>query len=86
MLHTSKLIGGKNMFKLIKLAFYAAVGYAIYELYLGMTQGREEGSSGGGGGSSRYGAITGGGEGMEIESEDESGTSIPHHVGRGVVR
>ena len=76
------------MFKLIKLAFYAAVGYAIYELYLGMTQGAGQGGGGGGGGGfgqSRYGAITGPGEGMDVESEDESGTSIPHTVGRGVV-
>ena len=74
------------MFKLIKLAFYAAVGYAIYELYQGMTQGGGQGEGGGGGfGQSRYGAMTGPGEGMDVESEDESGTSIPHTVGRGVV-
>ena len=74
------------MFKLLKLAFYAAVGYAIYELYLGMTQRAGESSeSFGEGGARGGGAFTGGGEGMQIESEDESGTSIPHTVGRGVV-
>ena len=78
------------MFKLLKLAFYAAVGYAIYELYLGMTQGGSQGFGGGGDrsqsrGFGSTGAMTGAGEGMEIESEDESGTSIPHTVGRGVV-
>src|SRR3954447_9272999 len=37
-----------DMFRLIKLAFYAVLGYALYELYQGMTA-----ETGGGGGSSR---------------------------------
>ena len=62
--------------------FVALVGYAIYELYLGMT---EEYSRGGSRGERARGAITGGGEGMETETIDESGAAVPRTVGRGVV-
>jgi hypothetical protein len=86
--------GGITMFRLIKLAVYALLGYAIYEIYLGMTG---EGSSSGGRRSrdldralnrddeGRMGALTGPGVGHEERTLDLNGTSIPHQVGRGVI-
>jgi hypothetical protein len=84
------------MFRLIKLAFYAAIGYALYELYQGMTSesggarlagGRGRGSldraldeTGG-----RMQTLTGRGTGMRESTLDPDGGSIPHQVGRGVV-
>jgi hypothetical protein len=90
------------MFRLIKLALYALVGYALYEVYQGMSQGSGGGgggfaSRGAGGGRSRefdraanssqgrYGTLTGGeGQGESTMSQDASGASVPHQVGRGV--
>ena len=71
------------MFKLIKLAFYVAIGYALYELY----QGFNEASAGnmGGGRRSRGQTFSGEGEGMDERSEEPSGMSASHQVGRGVV-
>ena len=70
------------MFKLIKLAFYVVIGYALYELY----QGFQEANGGmGGQGGGRAQNITGEGGGMEERSEEPSGMSVPHKVGRGVV-
>ena len=66
------------MFRLIKLAFYVLIGYALYELYLGFT----EGSPGMAG---RGQNLTGEAEGMEERSEEPSGMSASHKVGRGVV-
>ncbi len=81
------------MFRLIKLALYAVIGYALYEMYQGMTQQQNSRSSGGGGGSygGSYGnsetgaALTGGGSGMLDTASDSSGAAIRHTVGRGVV-
>jgi hypothetical protein len=67
------------MFKLIKLAFYVVIGYALYELYMGF----KEGSPAMGGGRGQN--ISGEGEGMEERSEEPSGMSSSHTVGRGVV-
>ena len=78
------------MFRLIKLAMYALVGYVLYELYQGMTQpqgGRpssEGGSFGPEGGA--FGQFTGGGEGITDTATDDSGIEMPHRVGRGVIR
>jgi hypothetical protein len=69
------------MFRLLKLAFYVVIGYALYELYLGFTQGagnREEKAE-------RGQTMSGPGEGMEERSEEASGMSASHRVGRGVV-
>ena len=80
------------MFRLIKLAMYAMIGYVLYELYQGMTQqqgGRSFGQSSGGGsfgGGGSYGAFTGGGEGMLDTAADNAGGEMPHRVGRGVIR
>ena len=81
------------MFRLIKLAFYAMLGYALYELYQGMSsestgsRGRRRGNldralneSGG-----RMQTLTGRGSGMHEDTLDRDGGSIPHQVGRGVV-
>ena len=81
------------MFRLIKLAMYAMIGYVLYELYQGMTQqqgGRSIGDSSGGsfgaGRGGSYGAFTGGGEGMLDTAADNTGGEMPHRVGRGVIR
>jgi hypothetical protein len=68
------------MFKLIKLAFYVVIGYALYELYLGFTEGAPSME-----GRRREENMTGEGEGMEERSEEPSGMSASHKVGRGVV-
>jgi len=86
------------MFKLIKLAIYVFLGYALYELYQGMTteSGAQSGSRQGGGGQrsgsgdrggrSRQGRMTGrGGSGMSETTQEPAGTSQRHKVGRGVV-
>ena len=71
------------MFKLIKLAFYVVIGYALYELYQGF---QEAGSMGGGQRRGEGGqTLTGEGEGMEERSQEPSGMSTSHKVGRGVV-
>jgi hypothetical protein len=88
------------MFRLIKLALYAAIGYALYELYLGMTQQYQQGGGGGqwggaGSGRSSFGDslevgspraqnLSGAGEGTDVATGDASGTSVTHRVGRGV--
>ena len=76
------------MFRLIKLALYGVLAYAIYELYQGMTQ--EEGRPTGRKPrqSDRQPSrqnITGPGRGTRTESEEASGMSASHAVGRGVV-
>jgi hypothetical protein len=85
------------MFKLIKLAIYAMIGYALYELYQGMMQqqggGGNRGGLGGAGGGSfgqsrsggNIGSMTGGGSGIIDTTGDASGTQVPHAVGRGVI-
>ena len=92
------------MFRLIKLALYALVGYALYELYQGMVQGggmqsmmgggQQGGQGQQGGRGERFGErlnigaannITGGGAGKTQRTEEPSGTSTTHAVGRGVI-
>jgi len=77
------------MFKLLKLAFYAIIGYALYELYQGMmqrpAQASDEGMRSFGEGGGRHGQITGPGLGKDDVTSDESGAEIHHRVGRGVV-
>jgi hypothetical protein len=82
------------MFRLIKLAVYALLGYAIYEIYLGMTGDQSSSSVSGSrdlnralnsSDEGRMGALTGEGIGHEERTLDLNGTSIPHQVGRGVV-
>ena len=77
------------MFKLLKLAFYVLVGYALYELYLGFSaEGGGESQprrAARGGQRQRHGNISGPGEGRRVKTGETGGTSAPHRVGRGVV-
>ena len=87
------------MFRLIKLALYAFVGYSIYQLYLGMRQQQQQGggrrrSSGAFGreydaglsDQTRTGQnLTGAGRGRAEVTLDNDGGSVRHNVGRGVV-
>jgi hypothetical protein len=86
------------MFRLIKLGFYALIGYAIYEIYQGMTsehrlsdrslgrQGARQGVSHPSGIGSRDNAenMSGPARGQVEESQEGDGGSTPHRVGRGV--
>ena len=83
------------MFRLIKLGFYVLIGYALYELYQGMTTGQFSSGGGGQGGRGdlnralnsergRMQTLTGEGEGRVEKTLDASGGSVPHRVGRGV--
>ena len=76
--------------RLLKLIALALLGYVIYELYLGMS----EGGHGDGGDRRRPGQqrrgraggerLTGAGRGMKTQVEDRSGESRSQTVGRGV--
>jgi hypothetical protein len=91
------------MFRLIKLAIYGLLGYAIYEFVRGMTQGSGAsqamsmgGQQGQGGGSRDLNRalnddpgrsnMTGPARGERVMSQEPSGESVPHMVGRGVVQ
>ena len=83
------------MFRLIKLAMYALVGYSLYQLYQGIMQQQQQG--GGAFAASRtqdYNAglsdatgqnLTGAGRGQVEETLDNDGGSVRHSVGRGVI-
>ena len=78
---------------LIKLAIYGGIGYLVYQTFF--SEEASTGSSQGGsrGGSSRQGQrrstggsqMTGGGKGQTEKTEDASGASTGHRVGRGVI-
>ena len=91
------------MFKLIKLALYGLIGYALYEFLRGLREGESVLQGGGmerrqGGGRELDSALegegtpgraqnmTGPGRGQTVTTEEASGESVPHVVGRGVVR
>jgi hypothetical protein len=81
------------MFRLIKLALYWLIGYALYELYLGFTQAGEQREAGG---QSQPGALEEGtgpeepgrrrSDRVISETHDESGFAARHEVGRGALR
>jgi len=81
------------MFRLIKLAMYAFVGYSLYQLYQGMMQQQQGGGAGafsggtseGGSAASRGQNLTGAGAGRTVETLDNDGGSVRHSVGRGVI-
>jgi hypothetical protein len=80
------------MFRLIKLALWGLVGYALYELYQGFKEGGQGQQSGGFGDRMGMGQqsgggmnMTGGGSGMDSTTEEASGMSSRHTVGRGVI-
>jgi len=88
------------MFRLIKLAVYALIGYALYEFFRGLSttapagaaaQGRQGGpprEQQGERGESGSGNMqfSGPGQGRREKSEESSGEAVPHIVGRGVVQ
>jgi hypothetical protein len=87
------------MFRLVKLAIYGLLGYAIYEFVRGISSehgGNAEGNTPEWGGSrplkkalnrdTGRSNITGGGRGERVVTVDGQGESVPHMVGRGVIR
>ena len=84
------------MFKLLRLALYGLVGYAVYQFVTDVVNSeqasapsRGRGGRGGGGGSPARqqltGAKRGGGAGKPEATHDSDGGSVRHRVGRGVV-
>lgn len=93
------------MFKLIKLAIYGMLGYAIYEFVRGLMHGESIAQAAGMGqgqqGQQRQGGsrelnraldsgpsrmnMTGPARGEQVMSDEPSGESVPHTVGRGVI-
>jgi hypothetical protein len=83
------------VFRLLKLAAYALIGYLIYEFYQGLNaparstanRSRGEIQPGDVDRSTRpgVGTMTGPGQGKRVQTEDASGTGGMHVVGRGVV-
>lgn len=86
--------------RLLKLMFYATIGYALYQFVKGMSDtgggpGAAWGDAGSGSGRDLDRALnddrgrsmnmTGPGRGTNVSTEDLSGTSVSHLVGRGVV-
>ena len=69
------------MFRLIKLAFYALIGYALYELYQGMMA--ERSNTGGGGGGMRMGGGMSGGGSQAGSFGDATSTAIHNLTGAG---
>ena len=69
------------MFKLIKLAFYVVIGYALYELYMGFKEGNPQMSD-----EAAAARISPAKEKeWKRPLEEPSGMSASHTVGRGVV-
>jgi hypothetical protein len=83
------------MFRLIKLAMYAFVGYSLYQLYQGIVAQQEQGGGAALGSNRRESStsaaggrgqnLTGAGRGRTVETLDSDGGSVRHSVGRGVV-
>ena len=88
------------MFKLIKLAFYGLIGYALYEFMRGLMQSEAalQGVARGEepfrgremdraleGSSGRTQNMTGPARGRTVTTSEPSGESVSHRVGRGVV-
>ncbi len=78
------------MFKLLKLATYGLAGYALYQIYLGISDassqrvaGRELERDLGREDQGRAGTLSGGGRGSTEQTEESSGMSASHKVGRG---
>jgi hypothetical protein len=81
--------------RLIKLLAYSLLGYVLYELYLGMTEGAQAQSSGSPPAQTRgnrsdskrrtAGATTGAPQARNVSVEDAGGGQAKRNVGRGVV-
>ena len=86
------------MFKLLKLALVGLISYAAYEFIRGLLSDDGDGGLGteSGGPRSPLGKalsndpgrsnMTGPARGQRVTTEEISGESVPHFVGRGVVR
>ncbi|CAN5376492.1 hypothetical protein BH09PLA1_BH09PLA1_18550 [soil metagenome] len=84
--------------RILKLLAYTAIGYAAYQIMKGMVGADESRGNPGNGGfgddldralnedPGRMMNMTGPARGTTVSTEDSSGASIPHLVGRGVVR
>ena len=81
------------MFKLIRLAIYALVGYTVYQFVSDVIEAdaaqtsRRRGARAGAGRASSpiTGGKRGGGAGKAEETSDSEGGAVRHRVGRGVV-
>ena len=79
------------MFRLIKLAAYVVLGYIIYEMWQGMSEGQSGGQRSSGGSRQEFGSetarpgMTGGGGGMMADVADVTGSQSRRPVGRGVL-
>jgi hypothetical protein len=85
------------LMSLFKLAIYGGIGYLVYQAFFtdmprsGTARGGSRQSSGRGGSSRQGGGREGGQqmsgsrEGMSVATEEPSGASTRHQVGRGVV-
>lgn len=69
------------MFKLIKLAAYALLGYALYEFFRGMFDDRSESNAS----PAINRSSSAQGRGGRATTHEASGASASHPVGRGVV-
>jgi hypothetical protein len=84
----------ESMFRLIKLAIYGLLGYALYEFVRGLTEGPEHAAGQPRGSASRQRSLdedsgrqnmTGPSRGRKVTTNEPSGESVSHVVGRGVV-
>jgi len=66
--------------RLLKLLAYSLLGYVLYELYLGMTEGTEARLS-----QSSQGRSGGSSQGRTVDVQDSGGEKTKRNVGRGVV-
>jgi len=70
------------LFRLFKLAGYSMVAFVLYNVYLGISnasrQVKEEKRL------RRTGDLTGEGQGERVQTEEASGESASHIIGRGV--
>jgi hypothetical protein len=70
--------------RLVKLFAYSLLGYVLYELYLGMTEGAAQMASGSNDSPSAPPQRTAG-KGATVAVEDANGAATRRKVGRGVV-
>jgi hypothetical protein len=82
---------GGFVVRLIRLVVVALVGYLAYEFLQGLVGERPRKEQPRGDTAQPQsprrgiGAMTGPGRGQRVQTEDASGTAVPHFVGRGVV-
>jgi hypothetical protein len=76
------------MFKLLRLAIYALVGYAAYQFVMDVLESAHQGQDSTGGGrvgAARTSGARRGGGGKTESTEDADGASARRRVGRGVI-